>query len=621
MKFLLGTDRNTQKKLYVSDTSLRTHLWGMGATGTGKTVAFHSIVRQLMCDPFNRSCFIVLDRLGGLSEDFLTWVASPYCPPFVRERFLYINVAKEDRVATFYPLNHDTHSHLFYKTARTIDCILRGSANQDVSSQPRTFYWMFNTFYSEGLLDLAISDAKHIIYPASPYHQAAMSALPPAVRAEWAEVNNARSGEALRMFEPVRNRLKPFIGCDVTSNFLGATTNRLDFSRFMREGWIVLVNLSPQERLSEQVCDALQGMMINEAQAVARSQPPEERPDTYLCLDEVQKALQGPDIQSALPELRQKKVRLLMFNQSISQLKNDAVDMTSIIFQARMRIMLASSGEDADIMAREFAAIAYDPRRIKDEMYSRRQMFKQNNIQLLCAWSEAEAQAKNWSNSYSANWTASDGTSRSKGKTHQDSDSQGTAWKFGDFANRRFTNTRGSSNGVSSTEGSTTTSSEGGGSSNSDGGSQSHTTTKGYHETLVPEYEEFLELTRRSYEDFREQEVLWAQKLRKLQTGQALVQIPNDPTIYEVDLYRHAPGYVGWQDEKLRRLYPEAFDAKEELLEKNFANREFFVTPQEIERETEARLQRILNPVIRIPAAAHPGVVIEQPRIIGNPMA
>ena len=50
----------------------------MGATGTGKTVAFHSIVRQLMCDPFNRSCFIVLDRLGGLSEDFLTWVASPY---------------------------------------------------------------------------------------------------------------------------------------------------------------------------------------------------------------------------------------------------------------------------------------------------------------------------------------------------------------------------------------------------------------------------------------------------------------------------------------------------------------------------------------------------------------
>lgn len=621
MNVLLGTDRNTNKRVYAPVDALRTHLWGMGLTGTGKTVAFHNIARQLMLDPRNRACFIILDRMGGLSEDFNTWVSSPYCPSFVRDRYLYVNAANENSIATFYPLNHDTDSHLFYKVGRTIDCVLRGFENQDVGSQPRAFTWLFNTFYSEGLLNLAISDAKHIIYPGSRFHRPAMDALPPMVRAEWEEITNARNGEAVRMLEAVRNRMKPYTECKVTSNLLGSTTNRLDFSRFMREGWIVLVNLSPQERLSDQVCDALQGMMINEVQAVARSEPPESRPFTYLCLDEFQKALRGPDIQSALPELRQKKVPLLLFNQSFSQLKNDAVDMTSIIFQARLRIMLASNGDDADIMAHEFATIAYDPRRIKDEMYSRRQMFKQNNIQLLCAWSEAEAQAKNWSNSYSANWNASDGKSRSKGKTHQDSDSQSTAWKFGDLANRRFTNSRGTSEGLSSTEGSTTTNSEGGGSSNSDGGSQSHTTTKGYHETLVPEYEEFLELTRRSYEDFREQEVLWAQKIRNLKTGQALVQIPNDPTIYEVNLHRHAPGYVGWEDDKLRRLYPAALEAKQELLERNFANREFFVTPQEIERETEARLQRILNPVIRIPAAAHPGVVIEQPRIIGNPMA
>jgi type II secretory ATPase GspE/PulE/Tfp pilus assembly ATPase PilB-like protein len=80
-------------------------------------------------------------------------------------------------------------------------------------------------------------------------------------------------------------------------------------------------------------------------------------------------------MQSALPELRQKKVRLLLFNQSFSQLKNEAVDMTSIIFQARMRLILASNGDDADIMAHEFASITYDPRQAKtvDELLAREQ--------------------------------------------------------------------------------------------------------------------------------------------------------------------------------------------------------------------------------------------------------
>jgi hypothetical protein len=195
------------------------------------------------------------------------------------------------------------------------------------------------------------------------------------------------------------------------------------------------------------------------------------------------------------------------------------------------------------------------------------------------------------------------------------------ARKFGDLSNSRFSYTRGSADGDSANEGTTSAKSQGGGAANSDGGSQTRTNTTGYHEALVPEYEEFLELTRRSYEDFREQEVLWAQKIRNQQTGQALVQIPNDPTIYEIDLYRHAPGYVGWEEDKIRRLYPEAFDAKEELLERNFANREFFVSPQEIERETEERLQRILNPVIRIPAAAQPGIVLDHARIAENPLA
>src|SRR5207247_1958662 len=43
------------------------------------------------------------------------------------------------------------------------------------------------------------------------------------------------------------------------------------------------------------------------------------------------------------------------------------------------------------------------------------------------------------------------------------------------------------------------------------GGSQSQTSTSGGHQSLTPEYEQFLELASRSYYTFEEQRSLWGQ--------------------------------------------------------------------------------------------------------------
>jgi hypothetical protein len=94
---------------------------------------------------------------------------------------------------------------------------------------------------------------------------------------------------------------------------------------------------------------------------------------------------------------------------------------------------------------------------------------------------------------------------------------------------------------------------------------------------------------------------LWAKEIRLLKVGQALLKVVNDPNVYRVNVERHAPGYLDWDIPQIVRYRPEGIEAVQELIEQNFAS-EMFVSPLVIERQTEARLQRLLNPPIMIPA-------------------
>ena len=113
----------------------------------------------------------------------------------------------------------------------------------------------------------------------------------------------------------------------------------------------------------------------------------------------------GRDLEEALPEVRQLQIRLILAHQSFSQLVRGNHDLTSLIFQAQSRMIFGLQGEDADLLAHELGSITFDPKRIKDEMYTRRQMQKGHRMVELTGWSEAAAAAANWQKSYGSNWS------------------------------------------------------------------------------------------------------------------------------------------------------------------------------------------------------------------------
>ncbi len=433
---------------------------------------------------------------------------------------------------------------------------------------PRLARWTFNAFWAAAQLQLTIADCVHFLMPGSPYHAPLLQCLPEQLRAEWAELIAARGAEVGRILESTRNRLKPYFESDILRRMFGSTESRLDVLRFLREGRIVLLNLAPQNRLSAQLADAIGALVLNEVLATARSLPMGVRYPTYVLLDEFQNFV-GPDIESALPEVRQLGIRLILSHQSFSQLRRGEYDLTAMIFQAQSRMVFGIQGEDADLLAQEFASLTYDPKRIKDEQYvapAAHQGATDHFAFHLVA--VRGRRTETWNTTVGRNWS-----------THQNV-SHGLL---------RDTVTDGSSEARSENKG--------------EGGSRGRTHTSGGGEHVVPVYEDYDELASRVFYTFDEQKNLWASQVRRLKTGACLLRLVDDPALYDVDVKRDAPGHLAWDAETLLRHYPRAIEERDRLVEQNYRS-DLFVPPEIIEAQTQERIVAVLQAALPAPRPA-----------------
>lgn len=565
----LGVDGRTKRDVEIPRDAFRTHFHLIGGTGKGKTTAIHALLHQLLIDSSNPDCFFIFDKLGGLSNDLLLWMASPYCTDDVRDRLVYIEPSNEDYVIGFNPLLYQTAGEGFYKVQRATEIILRAWESMNIEAMPRLARWTFNAFWAVAQLGLTIADCAHLLVPGSPYFPLMMQRLPQSLQAEWAEINAAR-GEAARVLESTRNRLKPYFESSILRRMFSATTNRLDVRRFMREGRIVLINLEPRNRIAGPLGNSIGGLILNEVLATARSIPPDERRPTFLLLDEFQNFV-GPDIEDALPEVRQLELRLILSHQSLNQLQHGDIDLTNMIFQAQSRMVFGVQGRDADDLAQELASMDFDPLRIKDQNFTSRQRVVGHEVRLLRSWSDGEQEAQTWSESHGQSWSKSEQKAKS-----------------GERETKSNGKSEGHSRGISQ------------------GGSRGRSHSQGIAEHLLPIHEDFVECSSRTFYSFQEQRELWAQKMRRLKTGHCLMRLVDDDALYEVAIERSAPGILECDIATLHREFPEAIEAVERLKDRNFHS-EFFVSPADIDRETETRLQAVLRPAIEVQTLTNNG--------------
>ena len=415
----------TGAEFCIPKKAFATHFHLIGGTGKGKTTAIHTMLHPLLRDHRDAAAFFIIDRMGNLSWELLLWLTSKFCPESVRQRVVYIEPSREDVVIGFNPLLHDTPQHGYYKVQRATDIILRAWESVNIEAMPRLARWTFNAFYAAAILGLTIADCGHLLMPGSPYHEPLLNCLPPLLKAEWQEIMRAHGGEATRILESSRNRLKPWFEAPVLRRMFGSTDSRLDVLRFMREKRIVLLNLAPQNRLSQQLGDAIGALVLNEVLSNARSLPLGVRYPTYLLLDEFQNFV-GPDLEAALPEVRQLAIRLILSHQSFSQLERGDYDLTSMIWQAQSRMAFGVQGEDADILGHELASLTYNAKRVKDELHSTRQRIAGHEKVVLAGWGESGGDAKSWDEKYGQGWSSHENVVKRDG-SHEECAARETA--------------------------------------------------------------------------------------------------------------------------------------------------------------------------------------------------
>jgi len=343
----------------------------------------------------------------------------------------------------------------------------------------------------------------------------------------------------------------------------------------MRQKKIVILDVSCRGRVSPQVAEAAAALFFNELTTAALSLPPDARDlyPTYCWLDEFQRMV-GPDLELAIPILRQVGVRLMLAHQSFSQLKRADADLTSLIWQCQTRFAFGNAGPDADQLAAELAAVTWDDRRVHDEIYTRRQLVTGHRIVELENWSDAQAFSNGWQETHG------------RGFAHRPA-GQSTSYDpaSGSTVYRR------------TAAESTVQDSSGSGSSSSATKTSSH----GVSQTLEPVYEQFRELAHREYVKFEQHRQNWCRDVRKLRTGTCLHQAPDDPEPCD----ESRPGELGFDLPTIRRHFPELMDAYERLIEENF-QQDYFVSPAQIEVETRDRLNRVLSPTLTVNARLLP---------------
>lgn len=556
MPLRIGRRWSDGELLRLTRDIFRTHCNLVGATGTGKTSAMHTILRALMLDTGkDESAMFIFDPLGNFSNDLLKFIAHPkLCTDRVRERFLYIEPARPNAILPFNPIQETNPHNRYYSVMRAVDLVLRAWQAQNVAEQPRLLQWTFKSFCAAAHIGIPISFCRYLLQPKSDYHTAILERMPKDLKEDWLELLDPRNSQNTgRVLDSTRNRLDPYFRCEILMYMFGIWQGRMDMQQTIDDRRIVAFNLAPLGALPGFIGDTIGSLYLNQvfetAANMATIRGVASVPPIYVAIDEFHRYV-SPDMEYALATTRQMNVRLILANQSYAQLaKRQDLALEQLIWQARTRLSFASYSADADLIADEIAKTMYDGYALKEVRTSIRQM--------------VTGYRREWLSSYSRSTNNSTGRSVSKSinnSTHESS----TENLFG-----YMSSSRGSGNAVGSTESETSGS----------GAGSSH----GESETLVPNLHTFNEVTGKTYKDFNEQAIEYGQQIRSLKTGEAFLQLPGSDVVEKV-----AISYLGIKDS------PELKDAVEELKDKNFAS-DFFITTDQAQLEYERSLKKLLT--------------------------
>lgn len=501
------------RQLALTDEQRSRHIHIVGASGTGKSKLLESMIRD---DIFTGRGLCLIDPHGTLADAIAAWCAALRLGE--HRRIHYVDPKDMEWSLGFNPLHVAAPSLLQARVDAMVGTCAEVWGGEDLNQTPLLTTCLQLIFYALAANNLTMLEAVELTATADVGHlrKRLTETLPDYVyRAYWQDFSALSKRDFEERFSSTRRRLLRFLGAPSVRRIIGQQERRLDLTRVMNEGDVLIVNLASRDSLSEENARLLGALLMSEMRlaAMARDSVTARTRPFSLYVDECYHYLTG-DVEQMLDQTRKFGLHAVLSHQRLGQLRKRSESIYSgVMGGAQTKIVFGNlQDDDAEVLAKEIYRSTFDlekPKRVLD---------KPVVVDEVPYWLDAESwgEGSSTTSSYggSSSWGTATGGSAGLSERHSP---QAIPPLFGEPEPFEYTQNSGDSWGEHT----------GGGESWSDGSSSSTSKGHGRSQTLKP----VRVMMPTALYSLDEQLHLAIVKLRELPNQAAIVKRPGRPPV------------------------------------------------------------------------------------------
>lgn len=332
----------------IAEKDKATHLYVIGATGTGKTKFLEFLIQQ---DIEKGNGFGVIDPHGDLIEDVKGFIACHYHysqDPGILDRVVLIDPTDPEFTVTFNPLEELPNVSVAEQVSELIAAFRKIWRD---SWGPRMEDLMRNSLIALGETAHTLADLPRFLTDESFREEILRGVSHPIAQDYFQRFNLLSKRTQLTWIEPVMNKINAFLADKRIRDIFSAPQSTFNLREIMDEGRVLLVKLD-KGRLKGSA-DLLGSLLLAKLQIAAFSRSelsPNKRKPFYLYIDEFQN-FATESFAVLLSEARKYGLSLILAHQTLAQIPRELREL--ILGNTGIQLYFRLNRHDAQILAKE----------------------------------------------------------------------------------------------------------------------------------------------------------------------------------------------------------------------------------------------------------------------------
>jgi len=333
----------------IAEEDRATHLYVIGATGTGKTKFLEFLIQQ---DIEKGNGFGVIDPHGDLIEDVKGFIACHYYyysqNPETLDRVVLIDPTDPEFTVTFNPLEELPNVSIAEQVSELVAAFRKIWRD---SWGPRMEDLLRNSLIALGEAGFTLADLPGFLTNEGFREEVLRRVSHPIVLDYFRRFSLLSKRTQLTWIEPVMNKINAFLADKRIRDIFSASRSTFNLQEIMDQGKILLAKLD-KGRLKGSA-DLLGSLLLAKIQMAAFSRselPPNKRKPFYLYIDEFQN-FATESFGVLLSEARKYGLSLILAHQTLAQIPRELREL--ILGNTGIQVYFRLNRHDAQILAKE----------------------------------------------------------------------------------------------------------------------------------------------------------------------------------------------------------------------------------------------------------------------------